>query len=106
MKRRSFLSLLGLAAVVAPLARLLPTSAVVSPLLYFPEGPVEVNSMRGMPYLVSNTGDYFGMTWHAYPPEDVVSAKRIRELEALADQEWFDSLPKDRSLIPADYRRG
>lgn len=113
MKRRSFLSLLGMAAAAAPLARLLPAAIAPTAL---PVGIVATNAvpemaanpihvgMRGVPYFVNDTGNYFGIS-----RSDVVPMPEWWDEskdEGSGDPGFYCSLPKDRSLIPADYRKG
>lgn len=110
MNRRSFLSMLGLTAAGAAVAPFIPKFPETTPAVaaqpvvgeFVAYQPAYNAGMRGVPYIINNTGDYFGFTPHRLSDfEPMVTAKEIAERE-----QWYNSLPKNRSLIPEDYRRG
>lgn len=111
MNRRRFLELFGLGVAATGIVYSFPdvivpkniaglvSSDIVVPEFTLPSGWYDeseiIRAQRGVPYLVSDTGDFYGRTWSG------PYTSRI-----FYDQDWFESLPKDRSLIPEDYRRG
>jgi len=101
VNRRGFLKLFGtgiaaVAVVHSIPASLIPEAAPVAA----PIAPAfEHVGFRGLPYIVNNTGCYFGVTRNAFPSVDMGEFFPEPTCEVL-------SVPKDwRPLVPEDYRR-
>lgn len=103
MNRRGFLGLLGKAAAGAAVVYSFPSiivpkniEQVLSPGGVWMDTRLPAVGLRGIPYLINSTGNYFGLS------RSVISSVI---LPGSGEEEWFSKLPKDRSLIPGDYHR-
>lgn len=86
MNRRRFLSFLGVGAVGVAVAPLLPAAPPIAEFApqFLPEGPVAYSApLRGLTYLVTDSGSYLGLSMMA----------GNNEAQKIIDRCWLEGSP-------------